>query len=108
MIIKIKGPAKSGKTTIANALRNSQIGQKKGCLLLDETTVGEINHLLEKIIVGAPFKEGMKDIPWKDDVMVITVNDKDSMLDEIGKLVPGFIETHGPVITLTTNGNNNS
>jgi len=100
MIILIKGPAKSGKSTIANAIRNSQIGQSKGCLLLDETTTGELNHLLEKIIIGVPFTEGMKDIPWKKEAMVVAVNDKAELLDEFEKMVPGFREQLGPIVTL--------
>lgn len=102
MIIKIKGPAKSGKTTVATALRNSQVGQGKGCLLIDETTEGDLNHLLEKIIVGIPFEEGMTDIPWKKESMVIFVNDTDKLIEEFEKMVPGFVEQLGPIHTLTT------
>jgi len=100
MIIVIKGPAKSGKSMVANALRDSQISRRKGCLLLDEQTEGDLVPLLEKIIIDVPFQQGMKNIPWKADSMVVAVNDKASLIDEFEAMVPGFKEQLGPVVVL--------
>ena len=52
MIILIKGNASTGKSLIANALRNNQIAQGNGALLIDEDTEGDLDPLLEKIIAG--------------------------------------------------------
>jgi hypothetical protein len=51
-ILVITGPSQSGKTLIANALRNDQISKGKGALLVDEETQGDVEPLLEKIIKG--------------------------------------------------------
>lgn len=99
----IKGPAKSGKTLIARALRNNQISNKKGALLIDEDQTGELNIQLEKIIDGANFDAKVwKSLPWKLDAMIITVGDKDKVLDEFEEVMPGFKEFFGPVYTVNT------
>ena len=107
-IVKITGPAKSGKTLLANALRNNQVSQKRGALLIDEQTEGELVHMVEKIIAGAVLVPGTPadKIPWKPESAVILVGDRASMLSsilyDIEKMVPGFTATHGPVYTVQT------
>jgi len=103
MIFIIEGPAKSGKTTLANALRNSQISQKKGCLLVDEDQDGDLDILLEKIIVGEKLgdKPDVAKIPWKPESMIVFVNAKQSLLKDIETRVPGIIELLGPVKKVT-------
>lgn len=65
-IFVIKGPAKSGKTFLANALRNTQNIQKKGpVLLLDETTDGHPLRLLEKMLASPMPLDGIT-IPSPD------------------------------------------
>jgi thymidylate kinase len=103
MIIIIEGPAKSGKTTIANALRNSQIGQGKGALLIDEDQNGELRHQIEKIMDGKPLpNENVQasELKWKSESMVIVVNAKQSVLNDIEAMVPGFKAIHSPVVRL--------
>lgn len=99
-IFHITGPSKSGKTFIANALRNSQVGQAKGALMVDEGNDGGAKELLEKIIVGVPLVPGVsaKEIPWKPESIIIFVNDSISRLEEFKALVPDIEQHFGPVI----------
>lgn len=106
-IIHITGPAKSGKSLLANSMRNTQIGNGKGALLVDDTQDGEARYLLEKLVVGIPLGEKSgegpavprpaADIPWKDDPVIIFVGDKIALLDEFEKIAPGFTKMFGPV-----------
>ena len=103
----ITGPSKSGKTLIANALRNNQISNKKGALLIDENNDGEPKILLEKLLVGAPFPEVVPnnwgaDLPWKNDPMIILIGDQEEMLAIFEKMLPGFVDHFGPVYKITT------
>jgi hypothetical protein len=114
MITIIEGPKKSGKTTLANSLRNRHIGQTEpfagqedwkphGSLLLDEDTEGEPRHLIEKLLHGgalpadgAPVKAAS--LNWKAEPSVVIVGKKqEKLLDEFEKLVPGFKVKVGPV-----------
>jgi hypothetical protein len=104
VIVIIQGPPKSGKTQLANSLRNAQISMKKGALLIDEDTQGEIKPLVEKILIGVelPPKENipadLKELPWKPESMVILVGERaDSALQALEDAVPGFTAFHGPV-----------
>lgn len=111
MITIIEGPQGSGKTTLANSLRNQHIGKGldekskrfHGALLIDEDQDGEPRHLLEKLIEGMalPANETpilAKAVPWKADPQVIIVGSKqEKLLDKFEKLVPGFKEKVGPV-----------
>jgi hypothetical protein len=101
----IEGPSKSGKSTIANAMRNTRIGQGCGCLLVDEAQDGSPKVLIEKILVGIEVpKAAPADItalPWKKDPTVIMVGDKQAMLAEFEKMLPGFIDLMGPVYRVT-------
>ena len=103
-IMIISGPPKSGKTLIANALRNNQIARGKGALIVDETTDGADDALLEKIIVGVPLAVGVEaaEQPWKEDAMIILIGNKRQKLEDFEKLAPGFRKLHGPVYTITT------
>lgn len=98
-IIHIKGPKKSGKSLLANSLRNSSIGQGKGALLVDDTQDGDPRHLLEKIIVAVPLTEptSADKIPWKPDPVIVLVGDKISVLEDFEALAPGFLKKFGPV-----------
>lgn len=131
MIFEIKGPPESGKTFIAQALRNTHNIQKKGgVLLLDEDQQGHPLRLLEKLLVGeldpkkatrdeaeeakkvpetAPLESQLgtwdiDDLLFKDgDILVIVVGDKGrATLAEIEKRVPGFVEMVGPRVGITT------
>ena len=106
MIIFINGPAKSGKSSIATALRNNQISNKHGALLIDEQCDGELDPLIEKIIVGVNVPQtapaDLSSIPWKPNSMVILVGPMESMLDKIEARLPGFTEFHGPVYRVDT------
>jgi energy-coupling factor transporter ATP-binding protein EcfA2 len=122
-ITVISGPEKSGKTTLANTMRNTAIQNGRGCLLLDETTEGEPKILIEKIIVGEEFpaditkhakvsfdekdqpvvKRGLDALPWKKDPLVLVVGDKGKeLLYAIEKICPGFIAKFGPATGIST------
>lgn len=59
-IFVIKGAAKTGKTFLANALRNTHNIQKKGpVLLLDEDTTAHPLRLLEKLLAAPIPLEGV-------------------------------------------------
>jgi hypothetical protein len=112
MIIHITGPAASGKSLLANSLRNQAISEGRGALLVDDTQDGEVRYLLEKIVAGASLGPvpGMGEaipqpaaaIPWKADPSIILVGDKIGLLGEFEALAPGFTELFGPVRTLST------
>ena len=106
-IVIISGAAKSGKTLIANALRNNQISSKKGAMLIDETNDGEMKPLLEKILIGIQLPAEIPDdwqtkLPWKPDPMIVVVAEKQKMLAEFEAILPGFKKQFGPVYTIKT------
>lgn len=106
---------------IGIAIRNSQVGQAKGGLLVKEPTDADPRYLLEKIIVAKPLYDdgaglqplqanapatGAKlfakasDVPWKKEAMVILVGETISLLDTFEELLPGFVKQLGPVTKL--------
>ena len=116
MITIIEGPAKSGKSAMANSLRNNHIGnggpftpdkgtdwRPNGVLLIDEDQEGEPRHLIEKLLHGEALPADGTPVPaskldWKADPQVIIVGKKqEKLLDEFEKLVPGFAKKVGPV-----------
>ena len=102
-IYLIDGQEKSGKTYLANTLRNMQIHCRKGAILLDENATGHISALLEKILVGITMPESnekWKEWPWKPDSMIILVGNSAKFLDVCEELLPGFTEFFGPVYTI--------
>lgn len=107
MITVIDGPAKSGKTVLANLLRNAQITAGSGALILDNTHVEhDPKALIEKLIDGDPLPEKVDDlskIKWKKNPVVLVVG-KDGLtkLEEIEKRLPGFKKYMGPIQTLST------
>ena len=106
-IVIISGAAKSGKTLIANALRNNQISNKKGALLIDETNDGGLKPLLEKILIAIQLPaeipaDWASKLPWKHDPMIIVVAEKQKMLLEFERMLPGFNEYFGPVYEIKT------
>lgn len=122
MIYVIEGPAKSGKTTMAVALRSFAISNGRGALVIDEGTEGATAHQVEKLIDGDPKRAGGKvttltttngdllkesfaadEINWKADPIVILVNAGKDRLAEIEALVPGFTKKIGPVNMVTIN-----
>jgi hypothetical protein len=101
----------------AQQRRGEQIDAGGGCLLIDASLKAETVPLIEKLIDGEPFKgEPIGEIKWKGLVrgededtgepatlwikrpLILVVGDKSlKVLDEIEKLVPGFIAKFGPV-----------
>lgn len=108
MIIHLVGPVSDATTLIANSLRNSQVGQAKGGLLVHDGAGGEPLHLIEKLVAGdpelppAPLIAGTpaEKINWKREPMVILVNDRIKLLDEFEAIAPGFVEQLGPITKL--------
>lgn len=99
MIVVISGPAKSGKSLLANSLRNTAISNGRGALLIDDHSDGDAIHHLEKIIVADRFVPGTKaeDVRWKNDPAIVLVNAGEKRLDEFEKICPGFTKKFGPV-----------
>lgn len=114
MIYVIEGPKKSGKSAMANGLRDRHIGKSEpfnadkpsvpyGALLLDEGQDGEPRHLIEKLLNGQALPADSKPVEakklmWKQEPMVIVVGKTNNkFLKEFEKLVPGFAEKVGPV-----------
>jgi hypothetical protein len=102
----IKGPAKSGKSELANALRNSAITNQRGALLVDDDNDGETKPLIEKLLLGTELPEDppkdLSKLEWKPDPIVVFVGKGESRLKEFEKALPGFTEFFGPIRTLTT------
>lgn len=102
----IKGPEKSGKTQLAHALRDSQICNGKGALLIDDDNDGELKPLIEKILDGTELPDeppaDLSKLPWREDPLIILVGDKAKMLKTFEAALPGFNKFFGPVRTLTT------
>jgi len=106
----INGQPRSGKTMIANALRNMVLNYRqsgdaeRGALLIEEGFQGEIKGLLEKIIKGEELKFGAKleEIPWKPNPEVIVIGSGIGVLDDIETLLPGFKKKFGPIYKVTT------
>jgi len=105
-IVIIKGAPKTGKSLIANALRNDHIAKGCGTLLIDEQNDAGMDVLVEKLLVGDKMpKEAPKDLsslPWKKTPMVIVVGDKTAVLDAIEAALPGFKALMGPVYYIET------
>lgn len=101
-ILLIKGPPKSGKSLLANSLRNTAISQGRGAMLIDDHADGEAHIHLEKIIKGDRFIPGTpaSEVNWKDGVTVILVNKGEDRLAEFEAICPGFTEMFGPVSTM--------
>lgn len=86
----------------ANAMRNANIAQKKGALLVREDCDGGNKELLEKILVAVEFdpQVAVEAQPWKPDSVIILVGTAASKLNEFETMCPGFTEFFGPVIAL--------
>lgn len=86
--------------TLAAAVRNSQIGQGKGALIVRAGDDAEPRHLLEKIIVAVALPEdgapvAAEDVPWKPESTVILVGGAEDFLEVFESLVPGFNDLFG-------------
>jgi hypothetical protein len=106
-VIIIRGPAKSGKTTIAQALRSAHINKRCGVLLIDEDNDGAVKPLIEKLLAGVelpqPPPADLSTLPWKPDPLVIIVGDASELRWlEIESAVPGFWRFMAPVYSVTT------
>jgi hypothetical protein len=106
-IILVSGEDKSGKSIIANALRSHQINNQMGALLIDEGNDGEVDILLEKILVGVNLPSEIPDgwekkLPWKKNPAIILVGEKLGMLAVFEERLPGFTKNFGPVYTVKT------
>jgi hypothetical protein len=101
----IQGPSQSGKSLIANALRNNQINNNHGALLIDEHSDGELDILIEKLLIGVNLPavvDKISDLPWKQNPIVILVGEKQSLLAAFEKRLPGFTDFFGPVYRVNT------
>lgn len=103
-IIHIVGPAKSGKTTVAQALRSLHLNQHRGVLLIDEQQEAKTADLILKIMTDVPTgkEKSAADFRWKDDPVVILVGDQSRRLKEIEEIVPGFAKKFGKVYSIST------
>lgn len=101
----------------AQRLRGDQINQGGGALILDASKPGTFKHMLEKLIKGQKYagqpyhkinwkgrihgtdeETGKPVAVWEVKPLVLVVGDESMpLLDEMEKLVPGFIEKFGPV-----------
>lgn len=109
----IKGPPKSGRTSVAQGLRLFAQSRGAGVLILDETTQGEPHRLLEKLLV---LRENLPDNKridvealttakaWKPHPVLVVVASPatDALLAGIEEVAPGFAAALGPVHTITT------
>lgn len=105
MIYVVKGPAKSGKTWLANALRNKALSTKAGALLVDEDQTGAPADLLAKLLIDMSADDAFGDkrvpvasLPWKKDPTIVFVGKKEKLLADFEVLVPGFTKKFGPVL----------
>lgn len=105
-IVIINGPTQSGKSYIANSLRNNAVNSGKGCLLLDEDQEGELKSLIEKIIDGDRLEFGQKvdKIKWKKDPQIIVVGKGMEVLKQIESVLPGFMGQFEPIYNVKTGG----
>jgi hypothetical protein len=102
-IVLISGSPRTGKSLIANALRNNAISFGNGALLIDENVEAEPKALLEKIIKGVPLSTTkIEDLPWKHDPQIILVGNASHYLALFEELVPGFRVKFGPVYGVRT------
>ena len=105
MIIHLKTTqATKEGLAIANAIRNSQIGQAKGGLLVNGKTDAEPKYLIEKLIDGDPLPDSptpASKIKWKPEGVVVLIGPTIGLLDTFEKLVPGFGKHFGPVVKMT-------
>lgn len=70
-LIVISGPAKSGKTVVANSLRDYYLRQGNAVLLLDETNDAEDRDLLAKLLKSAwPDEPPAKPVPKEEPAKV--------------------------------------
>jgi hypothetical protein len=122
-IFVIEGSDKAAGRTLAATMRNTQIGNGRGCLILDDLAAeADVEVLVEKLIVGdkvpvdvvkhatveivddAPVvKRGIDAIKWKNDPFVIVVGEVGkTLIKKIEERVPGFIAKFSPVSGVST------
>lgn len=110
-ITYITGSAQSGKSYVANALRNKALNYRvdgtdeSSSLLIDENQNGDLKGLLEKIIRGdqLQFGQTVDEINWKANPQIIVVGEFGAArLEEIERLLPGFKAKFGPVYNVST------
>jgi hypothetical protein len=104
-IVIISGQPSSGKTTIANALRNNAISNGRGALMVDENSDAELRYLLEKILDGVVLRPGVPaaEQKWKPNCTVVLVGDRAyETLADFEILAPGFAQLHGPHYSVST------
>lgn len=117
MITIIEGPKGSGKTTMANAMRNAHIGKTEpfgpdspknwrphGLLMIDDDQEGEPRHLIEKLLHGVSLPADgtpvdAKKLDWKAEpsVVIVGAGRATKFLEDFEKLVPGFKTKVGPI-----------
>jgi hypothetical protein len=100
-IIIIEGSADAVRA-YANTMRNAQIAQGKGALIVNAP--GEdhpVRHQIEKIIAGVqlpqPAPEDLAQIPWKPQAIVLVPKSLEPALKAFEEVCPGFTKHFGPV-----------
>lgn len=87
----------------ANSLRDNQLRQHKGALLVREDCDGGNKELLEKILAGVVLDTSIPvdEQPWKPESMVILVGKASAKLSEFEAMLPGFADYFGPMKTIS-------
>lgn len=110
-IISINTGHPTTDETLANSVRNTQIGQGKGALIVRKSQTDnrgnppEPRHLLEKIIVEMALPADGKpipadEIPWKNEPAVILTGGEVDILEAFEAIVPGFNQMFGAPVPL--------
>ncbi len=108
MIILVEGTSAEARNLIANALRVHAVANGAAALLIGPGQAeAEARPLVEKIIKGLalPLDKAVPadEVPWKKNALVILNDPPAGKLEEIEECVPGFIDHHGPSVTVTIN-----
>ena len=103
MLYYLKGEDAAARKEFAQTLRSATISRGCGALIL--LPVGDdhpLQHQIEKIIKGHPLKPGMKlaDVKFKPGCVVIYDDETKPVLEAIEKVLPGFTEKNGPLVTI--------
>lgn len=99
MIVFISGPHDQAME-LAKALRNVNIAQGKGALVILQPNGEEhtITQQIEKILDGMPLHGGadITGLKFKRDPMILLTEETYPLLDEFEDILPGFKERFGP------------
>lgn len=105
MIIFLKGNSPKEMRLMGDAIRNTQISNHRGALLIDDDSKdAEAKPLIEKLINGAPLIQGvdLSSLPWKENPTIILIGDTGAAkLKELEAAAPGLTDYLGPVKVVT-------